>query len=113
MLAMSFSAAALAMAMQSPMPAGPDTYQATKALCRPFATSPIHRAPVCRGGGGSRLAPQPVCFCQGPDTKFEEPACWPDGSPAVFKRGAVPTAAQNDKLISCVDWERQQEKRAR
>lgn len=107
------AAAAVAAGMQSPMPVSADSYQATKAVCRAFADSPQHTGPVCRGSGGGPLAAQEVCFCHGPDVKFEEPACWPDGSPAVFRRGVRPTGIQTDKLISCVDWQRQQDKRAR
>ncbi len=113
MFATSLAAVAFAMAMQSPMPVSADTYQATKVVCRPFATSTIYRPSVCRGGGGGPLSAQPVCFCRGPDVKFEEPACWADGSPALFPRGVRPTGIQTDKLISCIDWQRQQDKRAR
>ena len=113
MLATSLAALALGMAMQSPMPVSDDSYQATKAVCRPFATSPHHTGPVCRGGGGGPLSPQPVCFCHGPDTKFEEPACWADGSPALFRRGVSPTGRETDKMMSCIDWQRQHDKRNR
>ena len=113
MFTTTLAAIAFATAMQSPMPVSDDTYQATKAVCRPFATSPHHTGPVCRGSGGGPLAAQEVCFCHGPDVKFEEPACWADGSPALFRRGVRPTGLQTDKLISCIDWQRQQDKRNR
>ena len=111
MLAIPFAAAALAMAASGMSPMAVDSYQATKTMCRPFATSTIHSGPVCRGGGGGLLAAQPACFCRGPDVRFDEPACWPDGSPALFPQGRRPTARETDKLVSCIDYQRQQDKR--
>jgi hypothetical protein len=113
MIALSFAAAAFALAVQSagmsPMPPA-DTYQATKIVCRSDPGSPIARAPVCRGGGGGPLSAQPACFCSGPDVRTEEPACWPDGTPATFAKGARPSGRDVDRMISCVDYDRQQAK---
>lgn len=80
--------------------------QATKHLCRPTATASVSSAPVCKGGGP--LDAQPVCFCRGVYTLRDEPACNRDGTPALFPAGHRLSKYENDRLISCIDWQRRQ-----
>ena len=108
MLAVSLAVAALALE-SLPQTFASQGVQATKTVCRPFASSAHHSAPICRGGGP--LEAQPACFCRGPDVRFDEPGCWPDGSPAILPGGRSLTPRENDRLISCVDWQRQQDRR--
>ena len=112
MFALPVAAAVFALAAQGMMPAAPngDT-QAIKTVCRPFKSSTKHTAPICKGGGP--LEAQPACFCHGPDVRSDEPACWPDGSPAMFPHGRTPTAADEARMISCVDYDRQQSRHHR
>ncbi|HEX8232166.1 MAG TPA: hypothetical protein VF559_02305 [Caulobacteraceae bacterium] len=103
---MMFAALAAAMSLMA-QGYGSDTggmVQATKYLCRPTATATVSSPPVCKGGGP--LEAQPACFCSGIYTIREEPACNRDGTPAMFPAGHRLSKYENDRLISCIDWQR-------